>query len=85
VRELDAKGSLESFSGDFTVASYRGSSFLDPKGRGGSTGFGNAVALPARADDKELLKESNKNTAGGARRRRSGGGPGGGCVVSNTA
>jgi|EP00193_Tetraselmis_chui_P000372 photosystem II oxygen-evolving enhancer protein 1 len=63
VRELDAKGSLESFSGDFTVASYRGSSFLDPKGRGGSTGYDNAVALPARADDEELFKENNKNTA----------------------
>jgi len=63
VRELDAKGNLDSFSGDFTVASYRGSSFLDPKGRGGSTGYDNAVALPARSDDEELFKENNKNTA----------------------
>jgi len=63
VRELDAKGTLDSFSGDFTVASYRGSSFLDPKGRGGSTGYDNAVALPARSDDEELFKENNKNTA----------------------
>merc|ERR1712023_206343 len=63
VRELDAKGTMDSFSGDFTVASYRGSSFLDPKGRGGSTGYDNAVALPARSDDEELFKENNKNTA----------------------
>nr|BAF94216.1 33kDa oxygen evolving protein of photosystem II [Tetraselmis cordiformis] len=63
VRELDAKGTLDSFSGDFTVTSYRGSSFLDPKGRGGSTGYDNAVALPARSDDEELFKENNKNTA----------------------
>eukprot|EP00873_Tetraselmis_striata_P020885 jgi/Tetstr1/441149/TSEL_029410.t1 len=63
VRELDAKGTLDSFSGDFTVASYRGSSFLDPKGRGGSTGYDNAVALPGRSDDEELFKENNKNTA----------------------
>ena len=33
VKSLDAKGSLDSFSGDFIVPSYRGSSFLDPKVR----------------------------------------------------
>ena len=31
VKELSAKGSLDGFGGDFTVPSYRGSSFLDPK------------------------------------------------------
>ena len=31
IKQLDAKGTLDSFSGDFTVPSYRGSSFLDPK------------------------------------------------------
>lgn len=31
VKQLDAKGTLDSFSGDFVVPSYRGSSFLDPK------------------------------------------------------
>lgn len=31
VKSLDAKGTLDSFSGDFVVPSYRGSSFLDPK------------------------------------------------------
>ncbi|GMP28211.1 hypothetical protein CsSME_00003849 [Camellia sinensis var. sinensis] len=45
--------------------SYRGSSFLDPKGRGGSTGYDSAVALPAggRGDEEELVKENIKNTA----------------------
>jgi len=62
VKSLDAKGTLDSFSGDFIVPSYRGSSFLDPKGRGGSTGYDNAVALPARADADELLKENIKTT-----------------------
>lgn len=62
VKQLDAKGTLDSFSGDFVVPSYRGSSFLDPKGRGGSTGYDNAVALPARADAEELLKENIKST-----------------------
>ncbi|KAK8511542.1 hypothetical protein V6N12_038144 [Hibiscus sabdariffa] len=41
------------------------SSFLDPKGRGGSTDYDNAVALPAggRGDEEELAKEKNKSAA----------------------
>jgi len=62
VKELTAKGTLDGFGGDFTVPSYRGSSFLDPKGRGGSTGYDNAVALPARSDADELAKENTKST-----------------------
>jgi hypothetical protein len=31
IKELDAKGNLDGFGGDFLVPSYRGSSFLDPK------------------------------------------------------
>ena len=61
IKELVAKGTLNAFGGDFTVPSYRGSSFLDPKGRGGSTGYDNAVALPARSDSEELQKENNKS------------------------
>ncbi|KNA25824.1 hypothetical protein SOVF_003050 [Spinacia oleracea] len=65
IKQLVASGKPESFSGDFLVPSYRGSSFLDPKGRGGSTGYDNAVALPAggRGDEEELQKENNKNVA----------------------
>ncbi|XP_077224123.1 oxygen-evolving enhancer protein 1, chloroplastic-like [Tasmannia lanceolata] len=65
IKQLVASGKPESFGGDFLVPSYRGSSFLDPKGRGGSTGYDNAVALPAggRGDEEELLKENLKNTA----------------------
>ncbi|KAL8160440.1 hypothetical protein V2J09_001977 [Rumex salicifolius] len=64
VKQLVATGKPEAFSGDFLVPSYRGSSFLDPKGRGGSTGYDNAVALPAggRGDEEELQKENIKNT-----------------------
>lgn len=64
VKQLVASGKPEAFSGDFLVPSYRGSSFLDPKGRGGSTGYDNAVALPAggRGDEEELQKENIKNT-----------------------
>ncbi|KAG6424057.1 hypothetical protein SASPL_114469 [Salvia splendens] len=65
IKNLVASGKPESFSGEFLVPSYRGSSFLDPKGRGGSTGYDNAVALPAggRGDEEELEKENNKNVA----------------------
>ncbi|KAL1812611.1 hypothetical protein DCAR_0624853 [Daucus carota subsp. sativus] len=65
IKQLVASGKPDSFSGDFLVPSYRGSSFLDPKGRGGSTGYDNAVALPAggRGDEEELAKENTKNTA----------------------
>ncbi|XP_022752114.1 oxygen-evolving enhancer protein 1, chloroplastic [Durio zibethinus] len=65
IKQLVASGKPESFGGDFLVPSYRGSSFLDPKGRGGSTGYDNAVALPAggRGDEEELAKENNKNAA----------------------
>eukprot|EP01026_Neomeris_dumetosa_P067714 TRINITY_DN660_c1_g1_i9.p2 TRINITY_DN660_c1_g1~~TRINITY_DN660_c1_g1_i9.p2 ORF type:complete len:323 (-),score=63.07 TRINITY_DN660_c1_g1_i9:215-1117(-) len=63
VKELNASGTLEGFSGDFVVPSYRGSTFLDPKGRGGSTGYDTAVALPARGDSEELQKENIKSTA----------------------
>nr|KJB43587.1 hypothetical protein B456_007G208000 [Gossypium raimondii] len=65
VKQLVASGKPDSFGGDFLVPSYRGSSFLDPKGRGGSTGYDNAVALPAggRGDEEELAKENNKSAA----------------------
>lgn len=65
IKQLVASGKPESFGGDFLVPSYRGSSFLDPKGRGGSTGYDNAVALPAggRGDEEELAKENNKSAA----------------------
>eukprot|EP00897_Mesotaenium_endlicherianum_P001699 jgi/Mesen1/1557/ME000134S00668 len=65
IKELNASGTPDSFGGQFSVPSYRGSSFLDPKGRGGSTGYDNAVALPAggRGDEEELEKENTKNTA----------------------
>eukprot|EP00270_Netrium_digitus_P008658 TRINITY_DN25_c0_g1_i4.p1 TRINITY_DN25_c0_g1~~TRINITY_DN25_c0_g1_i4.p1 ORF type:complete len:325 (+),score=81.27 TRINITY_DN25_c0_g1_i4:86-1060(+) len=65
IKELVATGTPSNFGGEFLVPSYRGSSFLDPKGRGGSTGYDNAVALPAgyAGDEEELEKENTKNTA----------------------
>lgn len=53
------------FGGEFTVPSYRSGLFLDPKGRGGVTGYDMAVALPGMQADggegqDELEKETNK-------------------------
>lgn len=62
-KDMKLKGNLDGFSGEFTVPSYRGSTFLDPKGRGGSTGYDTAVALPASGDRDELFKENIKSTA----------------------
>jgi photosystem II oxygen-evolving enhancer protein 1 len=48
------------FEGTFKVPSYRGAAFLDPKGRGVTSGYDNAVALPAQADDDELTRANLK-------------------------
>ncbi|CAJ2635510.1 unnamed protein product [Trifolium pratense] len=48
IKQLVASGKPDSFSGEYLVPSYRGSSFLDPKGRG---------------DEEELGKENNKSAA----------------------
>merc|ERR1712232_150056 len=70
VKELVAKGNGNSFKpgfqmgGEFTTPSYRTGLFLDPKGRGGTTGYDMAVALPGlqsgEEGDDELFKENNK-------------------------
>ena len=60
----DASGSsingATTFEGSYTVPSYRTAAFLDPKGRGISAGYDNAVALPASADDEELQRANKK-------------------------
>ncbi len=38
---------------------------MSVQGRGASTGYDTAVALPAKGDDEELAKENNKSAAGG--------------------
>eukprot|EP00428_Durinskia_dybowskii_P030360 CAMPEP_0170236336 /NCGR_PEP_ID=MMETSP0116_2-20130129/17913_1 /TAXON_ID=400756 /ORGANISM="Durinskia baltica, Strain CSIRO CS-38" /LENGTH=308 /DNA_ID=CAMNT_0010487129 /DNA_START=39 /DNA_END=965 /DNA_ORIENTATION=+ len=70
VKDLVAKGNGNSFKpgfqmgGDFSVPSYRTGLFLDPKGRGGTTGYDMAVALPGlqsgEEGDDDLFKENNK-------------------------
>jgi photosystem II oxygen-evolving enhancer protein 1 len=46
--------------GEFMVPSYRTSNFLDPKGRGLTTGYESAVGLPGSTDAEELVRENNK-------------------------
>ena len=70
VKDLVAKGNGPAFKpgfqmgGDFTTPSYRTGLFLDPKGRGGTTGYDMAVALPGlqsgEEGDEELFMENNK-------------------------
>jgi photosystem II oxygen-evolving enhancer protein 1 len=57
---LSAINASTDFEGTFKVPSYRTSNFLDPKGRGLTAGYDNAVALPAQADSEELVKENVK-------------------------
>jgi Manganese-stabilising protein / photosystem II polypeptide len=45
-----------------SAASHLTRSVSALQGRGGSTGYDNAVALPARSDSEELAKENNKST-----------------------
>lgn len=70
VKDLVAKGSGSEFKpgfqmgGDFSTPSYRTGLFLDPKGRGGTTGYDMSVGLPGlqtgEEGDDELFKENNK-------------------------
>ena len=70
VKALKATGNGPSFKpgfqmgGDFTTPSYRTGLFLDPKGRGGTTGYDMAVALPGlqsgEAGDDAMFAENNK-------------------------
>lgn len=57
---LNSINSSTDFEGEFKVPSYRTANFLDPKGRGLTAGYDNAVALPAQADSEELVKENVK-------------------------
>jgi len=71
VKELEGKFSSSEvkagteLGGNFRTPSYRTGLFLDPKGRGGTTGYDMAVALTAREADgaegqDELFAETNK-------------------------
>jgi photosystem II oxygen-evolving enhancer protein 1 len=68
VATATGQGSITSssdFQGEFKVPSYRTSNFLDPKGRGLTTGYESAVAIPASGDDADLKKENVKRFISG--------------------
>lgn len=70
IKELKAQGKGDAFvpgykfGGVMKVPEYRTGLFLDPKGRGSSTGYDMAVALPGLQNgvegDAELFNENNK-------------------------
>jgi photosystem II oxygen-evolving enhancer protein 1 len=53
------------FNGDYRAPSYRTSNFLDPKGRGLTTGYSSAVGLVPAGDDEKLVKETVKRYVDG--------------------
>ena len=53
------------FDGSYRAPSYRTSNFLDPKGRGLTTGYSSAVGLVPAGDDEELVKENVKRYVDG--------------------
>ncbi len=57
---INGINSSTDLKGEFRVPSYRTSNFLDPKGRGLTTGYESAVGLPASTDAEELARENNK-------------------------
>lgn len=57
---LDSINTSTDFEGNFKVPSYRGSVFLDPKGRGVAAGYDNAIALPSQADNEDLTRANVK-------------------------
>ena len=57
---LDVVNTSTDFEGTYEVPSYRTSNFLDPKGRGLTTGYDNAVARPAVGDDEEIMRANVK-------------------------
>ncbi|MBD2104611.1 photosystem II manganese-stabilizing polypeptide [Leptolyngbya sp. FACHB-261] len=57
---LSAISTSTDFEGDFRVNTYRTANFLDPKGRGLTAGYDNAVALPAQSDREDLTEKNIK-------------------------
>ena len=53
------------FNGDYRAPSYRTSNFLDPKGRGLTTGYSSAMGLVPAGDDEKLRNETIKQYVDG--------------------
>ena len=70
-KELDAAasgtviGTSTDFEGSYRAPSYRTSNFLDPKGRGLTSGYSSAVGLVPAGDDEGLTTENVKQYVDG--------------------
>lgn len=64
--DLSSINTSTDFEGTFKVPSYRSAGFLDPKGRGVTSGYDNAVALPAQADERKLARANVKQVEAGS-------------------
>jgi photosystem II oxygen-evolving enhancer protein 1 len=62
---LESINTSTDFEGEYRVPSYRSASFLDPKGRGGATGYDTAVALPASGDTTDYTRANVKRALSG--------------------
>ncbi|QIZ70081.1 photosystem II manganese-stabilizing polypeptide [Oxynema aestuarii] len=62
---LESINTSTDFEGEYRVPSYRSASFLDPKGRGGTTGYDTAVALPASGDTTDYNRANVKRALSG--------------------
>ncbi|NJL01817.1 MAG: Photosystem II manganese-stabilizing polypeptide [Spirulinaceae cyanobacterium RM2_2_10] len=62
---FDSINTSTDFEGEYSVPSYRGAVFLDPKGRGVAAGYDNAVALPSVADADDLKRANVKRVVTG--------------------
>ena len=58
-------GTSTDFTGTYRAPSYRTSNFLDPKGRGLTTGYSSAMGLVPAGDDDNLRKETIKRYVDG--------------------
>jgi photosystem II oxygen-evolving enhancer protein 1 len=57
---VDSINTSTDFSGEYKVPSYRGSVFLDPKGRGVASGYDNANALQAESETRTGERHNTK-------------------------
>lgn len=62
---VDSINTSTDFAGEYKVPSYRGSVFLDPKGRGVASGYDNANALQAEAKSREGDRKNTKRAQTG--------------------
>ncbi|KAI7845585.1 hypothetical protein COHA_000873 [Chlorella ohadii] len=63
VKNLNIEGKADGLTGDFTVPSYRGATFMDPQGRGAASGWEYVKGLAAAGAQEELAAENVKSAA----------------------